>query len=465
MAEYKRKNVKKLKAQKPKRSSVADNYKVTSFGNDGFADDISVKSAKEAKAERRFEKKKEKYLKREHPQKRVVNSSRTPKELNRSSNPLVVMKGNKNAKRIKNLTSLATAVIIIAILFSINVLSPTGIADLLKCSFSRMGSGSGFPLTVNGGTVFDVKNIDGCITVLSDTHIEVYNSESKELLSEQHKYSSPKIIASKTRALIYDQGATELSVYDVSGMVFKREMKESIVTAAIGRNGTYCVITDPENIAAKAYVYDKNNNLLYKWESENDLINAAAVSNSGKYIVLATVNAQNGEYLSQLKVFNKKDAKPIKEEKADQLIYSVEPLGSADFVMRLGNDLKKYSANNGTMNDISEDAIRQKYNNHNGEIALISASGGKTDNFALFNNKFEKNREFKIISSPKNIAWNNNYLVCSKDYSLYVYDTNGAEINKIQTSSPIEWFIINKNKIIAVSNSTIVSYEVTGGDN
>ena len=100
MAEYKKKSVKKIKNQKPKKSAVAANYKITSFAEDSFSQDISMKSAKEAKAERRFEKKKERYLSRRQPEKRVVNSSKSAKELNRSAASLKVLKGTKKSKRI-----------------------------------------------------------------------------------------------------------------------------------------------------------------------------------------------------------------------------------------------------------------------------------------------------------------------------------------------------------------------------
>ena len=67
MAEYKKRNVKKLKTKKPnKRSAIADTYRVTSFDANSIPDEIAVKTAKQAKAERKFEKQKTKYLKRKN---------------------------------------------------------------------------------------------------------------------------------------------------------------------------------------------------------------------------------------------------------------------------------------------------------------------------------------------------------------------------------------------------------------
>ncbi len=458
MAEYKKKTVKKLKNQKPKKSAVADNYKVTSFAEDAFSQDISMKSAKEAKAERRFEKKKEKYLKHRKPEKRVVNSGKSAKELNRSASSLRVLKGTKKAKRIKSIIALLLAVIIIVVLFLVHISSPTGLTDLIKCSFARRGSGSGFPITLSGGTVEEVDITDGCITVLSDTYIEMYNVSSKELVSEQHKYSSPKLQTSKTRALIFDQGAEELSVYDITGKIFSRDMKEPILTASIGRNGTYAVVTDPEDIAAKVYVYNKNNSLLFDWESKSDLVNSVSVSNNGKYVVVSTVNAKNGEYSNSLKTFNTKSKEIVKDEPKEELIYSVESIGKCNFVVRTESGLSKLNASDGTFGSITESSVIQKYVSPNGEFGLLTVSGSE-NKFILYNSNFEVKREMEVISSPKFIVWNDKYVVCVRDYSIYVYDAEGKEVNKISTSSPVEKAVTTNKNILAINNSTIVSYD------
>ena len=464
MAEYKKKSVKKLKNQKPRKSTVASGYKVSSLSDTDSFEDIAVKSSKEAKAERKSQKKKEKYLSKAQPEKRVITSNKTPRELNRSGGGLKIIKGTKSTKKLRNLVSLITAVVIIGCIVLINAVSPTGIGDLVKCSFVKMGSGSGFPLTVSGGRVCDVTNTDGCITALSDTYIEMYNSASKELVSEQHKYSNPKSATSQTRTLVYDQGGVGLSVYDVGGEVSKREMKEPIITAAMGRNGTYCVVTDPEEIAAKVYVYDKNDKLKFKWESESDLINTAAVSRNGKYVVLATVNATKGEFISHLKVFEGKDSKPVREESFEDVIHSVEPVNSKSFVVRIGNILKGYNADNGALSNITDNSVRQKYYNSEGQLALYNELGNNEGRITFYNNYLEKYLEVNVVATPNSIDWNDNYIVCSKDYSLYVYDRSGKEINKISINAPVEWFVISGDNVVTVNNTTIESYKLSGGD-
>ena len=464
MAEYKKKNVKKLKNQKPRKSTVASGYKVSSLSDSDSFEDIAVKSAKQAKTERKYQKKKEKYLSKAQPEKRVITSNKTPRELNRTGGGLKIIKGTKGTKRVRNLASLITAALIIGCIVLINGISPTGIGDLLKCSFSKMGSGSGFPLTVSGGKVWDVSNTDGCITVVSDTYIEMYNSLSKELISEQHKYSNPKSVTSQTRTLVYDQGATGFSVYDVSGEISTREMKEPIVTASIGRNGTYCVVTDPEGIAARVYVYDKNDKLKFKWESETDLINAVAVSRNGKFVVLATVNANKGEFSSHLKVFKGKDSKPIREDSFEDVIHSVEPVNAKSFAIRVGSEIKGYNAENGTLSNVTDSAVRQKYCNTKGELALYTEIGNNEGKVVFYNNYLEKNLEVNVTASPNNIDWNDKYIVCSKDYTMYVYDYSGKLINKISTNTPVEWFVISGENVITVNNTTIESHKLAGGN-
>ena len=464
MAEYKRKNVKKMKVQKPKRSAVAEGYKVTSLSDSDFIEDIAVKSAKESRAERKTQKQKEKYLRKEQPEKRVITSNKTARELNRAGGGLKVVKGTKNIKKVKNITSLITALLIIGCFLLVNAISPTGIVDLVKCSIAKAGSGSGFPVTVSGGNIKNVTVTDGCITVVSDTYIEMYNPYSKELVSEQHKYSNPKSVSSETRTLVYDQGATGVSVYDVSGKQLQRDMKEPIITAAISRNGSYCVVTDPEGIAARMYVYDKNDKLRFKWESETDLINAVAISHNGKYIIAATVNADKGEFSSRFKVFEKNETKPVREELADDVVYSVDAVNRNNFVLRIGNEIKKYSADSGTLFDLTEDTVRQKYCNAKGDTALYTDGGNNEGNITFYNSYFEKKNEINVIASPDSVDWNEEYVVCSYGYSLQVYDYSGKKVDEISANAPIEWFCLSDDNILAINNLAIVNYELLGGN-
>jgi len=465
MAEYKRKNVKKIKTRKPKKSAVADGYRVTSFSDTDFVEDIAVRSEKEVKAQRRSQKKKAKYLSKEQPQKRVITSNKTAKELNLTGVGLRVVKGTKKLKKAKNLTTIICALIIIGCIVIVNAVSPTGIVDLIRSSVAKAGSGSGFPLTVSGGSVGNVTNTDGCITVVSDTHIEIYNSASKELVSEQHKYSNPKSITSKNRTLVFDQGANGVSVFDVCGLVSRRDMKEPIVTAAIGRNGTYCVVTDPEGVAAKVYVYDKNDKLKFKWESETDLINAVAVSDNGKYVIAATINARQGEFSSRLNVFEGKKSKPIREEQIDEVVYSVNALNNKNFLIRVGNEIMKYTATEGSLYDLTDGAVRQMYINSDGEFALYSDAGNNKGQLSFYDSYFEKQNEVEVVASPESIDWNDDYIVCSDDYSLYIFDYSGEEYDKISTNTPIEWFKISGSNILAINNIAIVSHKLPGGSN
>ena len=69
-----------------------------------------------------------------------------------------------------------------------------------------------------------------------------------------------------------------------------------------------------------------------------------------------------------------------------------------------------------------------------------------------------------VTASPNNIDWNDKYIVCSKDYTMYVYDYSGKLINKISTNTPVEWFVISGENVITVNNTTIESHKLAGGN-
>lgn len=465
MAEYKRKNVKKLKAVKPKKSAVADNYKISSFSDSeqDFTEEIAVKSAKQAREERKTEKKKEKFLSKRQPEKRVVYSGKTAAELNSDSGALRMLNGTKGIKRAKRIIAALLGAVIIASVAVVQVTSPTGIADAVRTSIARSGSGSGFPLTVNGSTVYDMQRMGNCIAVLSDTYFELYNQKSKELFSEQHGFAAPKMAVSESRIIVYDQGSTGIIVYDASGKRYSRNAKNAILTAAVSRCGRFAVVTDPEKTVADITLYSKDNKKLFSYSSDSDLINSVAVSNNGNTVAALSLNAQKGEYTCKLNTFGGKEFKDINSLSIDALALSVDPLGNNDFAVSSSEKAFIYKTEDKSTASLSDTAVQYKQSNPEYGFGIVQGISGTGDENRLIitDNKEKVLFDSNVCASPVKADWNKKYVALARDYRIYVYDIETKKcIKTVNCGLSAEKFVLINSKLFVTANSTVTEYEI-----
>ena len=461
MAEYKKKNVKKLKAVKPRRSTVAKDYKITSFNENSPIDEIPVKSARQVRDERKFEKDKSKYLKKNQPKKRIVNSKKSPSELNRGTG-FRILDGGKQAQLLKKIIAGAVAFCLILTVFIIHLSSPTGLIELVSNSFAKSGSGSGFPVSVGGGNVLDIKNMADAVAVVSDTNFEIYNQSGKEILVAQHDSSFPVLQTNDSRALIYDEGGTNIKVYNLSGEVFTRKMKNKIILAEMGRNGTYCVVTDPKNAASMIYVYNKNDTLLFKQSFETELINSVAISDNGKILAVATLNAKGGKYVSSIKLFNIRKEERFKEITNDGLVYSVDAVNGKNFLVCTADATYSIIGKDGTYSILEESGVQHKSERAGYANAVVYGIEGTDTSIkaVVYKNNFEKLAEYNIKTTPKKIDFNSQYFVIAKDTYLYVYGKDNSEI-EIKCEYSAENFALCKDKIFVVNNSSLSCIKIS----
>ncbi len=459
MAEYKKRNVKKVKAVKPRKSAVSENYKITPFKD--IDDEIRVKSAKDAKAERRFEKKKAKYLNKSKPEKRVVYSNKSAAELN-SSSGIHIIKGNRTSARIKRLSTAISAIVIIGAILAVQLFSPTGIADLIRNSCLLIGGGTGYPKSINGNKVIDVFSLNGAVSVVTDTYIEIYSDSGKEIVSLQHGHTNPSVSVSENRVLLYDSYNLFVSVFDFSGLIYTREFESKIISANIGRNGTFCVVTKPKDCSSQLNVFNKNNKQLIKYKS-SELLGSVAISDSGKYISAISLNADNGHYRSKVKIFKVNSNKPIHDVEVNDLILTIKSLGSGKFVVFENDKIYSLTAKSAVKKELCLNSpIQSMFTQPNGFVASFGAEGNLNESNAKVFSKFGSNKfDVNIVSEPDMMVFSDKYLAAAKGNIIYVYNKEGAKVYSIDCGAVAREFALIGDNLFVASNDNFVEYKIS----
>lgn len=282
MAKYDKRNVKKIKIEKPK-----DNVKKAPR-----PEKIKMKPQKEIKLPRKEKKPR-------------GNDQRQKTE------KLSVVKGYKNINRTKTIIWAAMVMLVVGLVIFLISLTPTGIGEYFTNTFAAMEGGEGFPQNLSGDDIVNADS-DGSISyVLSSSFYETYNSNGYNLINDQHGFSNPVMKVSSARTLLFDRGGTGCKVYNYRECLHEFSHKDKLVAGHIGRDGSLAFVLNSQDYASRVEVYDCDFQHKYTWNAASETISSAAVNNNGSQVAVSTFKSVNGEYQSFIYIFEFDSASPI----------------------------------------------------------------------------------------------------------------------------------------------------------
>ena len=106
----------------------------------------------------------------------------------------------------------AMVFVIVLICIALDFILPVGLIEGIT-NFSAGLGGGAYPISVYGSDVLDIKASSIDYFMLTDTKLSALNDSGKEIISITHGFSNPFMVTSESRALIFDQGGNEVSVY------------------------------------------------------------------------------------------------------------------------------------------------------------------------------------------------------------------------------------------------------------
>lgn len=150
------------------------------------------------------------------------------------------------------------------------------------------------------------------LVLLNGTLLEFINpANGKAIKSEVHFFSNPVFDVNGKYVLTFDQGRTKLRVDTAANTIFENELEQNIITAAIGRDGTFAVATVPERGDSQLAVYSKSLNELFTWNSMDGYIIEIDLSTDGNFAAVAAVTSVDGSLKTKVHVFHIKKQKEI----------------------------------------------------------------------------------------------------------------------------------------------------------
>ncbi len=376
--------------------------------------------------------------------------------------PVKVIKGKKlKVKfRLKALGILAGALLLFYLLSFL--IFPVGLGETFNNLIKPIGSGE-YPLEISGTSVLDVVSMNNYYYTLTDSALYTVNHSGKVINTFSHGYSAPVIKTSKTRALIFDCGQNNLSVYALDKKIVSKENKLKIICADISDSGAYAVAFYGEDYTSVLKVYNKKGKEIFTFNCAKDLISTVSISPNGKKVLITTVNAQNGDLKYTLRFFNVKKTDPEKVvDLSDKTVLNTQANSKGVYVITNKGCTFEFWRNKDSVDTdfaLSVDTIR---NTKSGAILLLNTKGNKNDNKIVYlTKKGEKKYEFSFNGIVSDIRLSGSHIYIISESRLYIYDIKG----KLIGSSVCDFMykklgVTGAHSIVGVSDSKIKDFNI-----
>ncbi len=359
-----------------------------------------------------------------------VNSKRE-NSTNEQQSGLEVVKGSRKRRRKVRLVALSVAFAVILTIFIINLLTPTGLIEYFQNSYAASGKGD-FPVSVysSNSEYFGCHN--DIITLTNDTFFEVYNVDGKLIQAVSHGMSNPQLEVSEARFLLYDRERYSISIFNYANELYTKEFENTIISADIGRNGSYAVVTTSEVYKNAVFVYDKDNELKFTWNSANYYITDVAVSDNGKKIALCLLNSNAGSFESFVYILDFKSATPLEKYTFNDIVSSISNYG--EYIFANGFD-RAYSIKwNGGQSDLSVNGTIRCYDfDFSGNSCMVFGRGDneQINTVVVLNEEGNLLSTFVFNSAVTDVAITNEFVAVLSPTECYIYDLNGNLKNSL----------------------------------
>ncbi len=231
-----------------------------------------------------------------------------------------IVSGRKKKIQQLNIITLGVIVLLAITLLLCSLFSPTGLIEGVRNYTAAVSLRSNFPTTISGSEVYNVNATKRYFYCLSDTDFACYSKNGKKMFGFSHKMELPAFSVSQSRALLYDQNATAVSVYTAYDKIYEFNTNFAIYCGDIARNGSFALATKSDNYTSMVTVYNKKAKNVYEWFCPDEMISAVALSKNGKKLAVASVKAKDGRLVSLLRVLEYDSAEPVFQKEYDNAL-------------------------------------------------------------------------------------------------------------------------------------------------
>lgn len=314
-------------------------------------------------------------------------------------------------------------------------------------------AGNGYPVNLIGAEVksgnFAVNQ--GHVAYASDTSFVTLNSTGSEVANVQLRYSKPVMKSSGNRFLTYGIGTTGYQIQDFDGMLYSGEAEGAIYTADITSNGVYGIITEGSGYLSVLYVFNSNNNRIYKYSFSEYYINSITLNSDGSGCVACGITSDNGAVKTGVYVLDF-----TKEEPVSQYSINGDTIVDSDYlndnrVVLVGQSssyiIKRGEENYVTVKYDSKTLANYCFNSDTNSFALaLSKSGdGRSCVIEIYNDNGEKTSSIDTDYGAESISLYKGTVAILDGNTAYGFNSEGTQLYSCDTGTGSKRLILTSD--------------------
>lgn len=373
----------------------------------------------------------------------------------------------KTVKKLKLVAVILTVLLLVLIASAqFGGVTFSTVADSVMTFFAGLGSGEGYPYSMNGTgiTDADITNSD-LVLAYSDT-VKVLDSTAKELSDLNHNYDHPVMSSNSGRILLYDEGGKSFRVQSKTRVLYEKKTDNIILTSAIGKNGTVAIASRAKDAQSMLTVYNDKEKEIFVWKCAKENIISCDVSDNGKLFAVSVLGVDNGSVYSKVYIFNKKDTSPQSSfTYQDSAVSSVKFL-SNETVFVLGNNMCSVIKKDGVEEkiDVSVNTPYKLHISDNNTAVLVLSKYSSTTQKII--NVYDKTGALlftkEIDGFVKSVSTDGKYVGVLTDENVQIYNMDGELTGSADVNSDAEKVMISGRNTYVYSADKIEKFSSVG---
>lgn len=366
----------------------------------------------------------------------------------------------------------AAAVIVLVLCILVFAVTSGNMMNIESCvnwvQYDLFGSGgnSGYPVLISGSEVTsgNVTMMSGKFAYASNSNIVALDSSGNQIFSRQHSFSTPVMVGNGTRTLVYDLGGKGYRIDSLDSVIYETGGDMQIITADIGSNGSYAIVTLHDEYLSYMRVYNSSNQEVYAYAFSEYYINAVSVSDDGSKIIASGMSAKNGEPVSAVYYLSITDETPLELFEIDNtVVYSVEYLKS-DKVAFVGNnacgiiDLNKNEVVRNSFNDMELTAYDIDRDLQSVVVSLSRNGDGRMCTVCYYSSSGQIETSFDTDCRITSLDAYSNKIGVLDNGRARLFDKSGSEIYNTDAGADAAALIMDSQRAAFVLGISEIRY-------
>lgn len=341
-------------------------------------------------------------------------------------------------------------------------------ANLTQCaddSFAMMGTGEGFPSTINGSSAASVQSIAGKgIALLSDTSLTIYDSTAREAAVRSHFMSDPAMKVAGRYAAIINIGATDYRVEAAAETIAAGDAERPLISCAVSRNCCYALVMQGssrgESWLSSVEVFSRSGESLHKWHCADWYITDAALSSDGKYLAMIGVNAHEGDIVGAVLIQKVGSKEQIAEYVFNDNIYYSLEYNNEDILFAIGSKALTIITEDGTEREdiVFSGELRAYDICYDGGVAVCTADE-LSCSLAIYDTYGRERCSVKTDIDVQNVALSDEACALLGSSRLIMLRLDGSEIARTEANASVGGLLLIDRTAYIVDGMRISSWE------